>query len=156
MILPSPFCVLVLETADGSARFHEALAALERQPRPPWAEWILTAISRTRTDVPDGDDAAWARTLWFRLEGRGEATLPRTPYPGVRLYLPGEDAPITVDPLSVHDAQDVLPAAEMFLRDRVEGATSRTRRDAGDRTRTSPEGRRQIPSRSPNQNQNPR
>lgn len=117
MILPSPFCVLVLETADGSARFHEALAALERQPRPPWAEWILTAISRTRTDVPDGDDAAWARTLWFRLEGRGEATLPRTPYPGVRLYLPGEDAPITVDPLSVHDAQDVLPATlEMFLR----------------------------------------
>ena len=124
MILPSPFCVVVLETPEGSARFHDALAALEQQPRPPWAGWVLAAIGRTRTDVPDGDDAPWARTLWFRLEGeRGTgADLPREPCPGVRLYLPGDDAPVTTDPLTVRDAQYVLPAAlGRFLRRLGEG-----------------------------------
>lgn len=118
MILPPPFCVLVLETSAGSARFHEALTALDRpEGRPPWATWILDSIRRTRTDVPDGDDAAWARSYWFRLEGREWRDLPRIPHPGVRLYLPGDDAPIAVDPLSVHDAQYVLPAAlARFLR----------------------------------------
>lgn len=111
MILPAPFCVVVLETADGSARFHDALAALESgESRPPWAGWVLAAVSRTRTDVPDNGTAAWARTLWFRLEGRGGTDLPRAPCPGVRLYLPGDDAPVQTDPLTVRDAQFVLPA----------------------------------------------
>ncbi len=118
MNLPSPFCVLVLETSAGSARFHDAVAALDRpEGRPPWATWVLDAIRRTRTDVPDDDTAAWARTFWFRLEGRGEIDLPPEPCPGVRLYLPGEDAPIGTDPLTVRDAQFVLPAAlGRFLR----------------------------------------
>ena len=121
MNLPSPFCVLALETREGSARFHEALAALGRpEGRPPWATWILDAVRRTRTDVPDGDDAAaYGRTIWFRLEGsRGAGEgLPRNPCPGVRVYLPGEDAPVAVDPLTVRDAQYVLPTAlGRFLR----------------------------------------
>ncbi|MCE5339037.1 MAG: hypothetical protein LLF90_10185 [Methanomicrobiaceae archaeon] len=125
MILPSPFCVVVLESPAGSARFHDALVALERQPRPPWAGWVLAAVSRTRTDVPDGDTAVWARALWFRLEGeRGGDGLPRTPCPGVRLYLPGDNAPVGVDPLTVHDAQFVLPAAlARFLRTLNPGET---------------------------------
>lgn len=127
MILPPPFCVLRLESRAGSARFHEVLATLDRpEGRPPWATWVLDAIRRTRTDVPDGETAAWARTYWFRLEGRGGEGLPREPCPGVRLYLPGEDAPISVDPLGVHDAQYVLPAAlSRFLRSiEVEGGQS--------------------------------
>ncbi|MGI6180379.1 hypothetical protein [Butyricicoccus intestinisimiae] len=113
MILPAPFAVLVLESVAGSARFHDALAALEAgQSRPSWATLILDAVRRTRTDIPDDDTATYGRTYWFRLEGaRGAGMdLPRNPCPGVRLYLPGEDAPVGTDPLSVHDAQYVLPA----------------------------------------------
>lgn len=121
MILPPPFAVLVLETEQGSIRFHDVLAGLEPgQDRPPWAAWFLTAVQRTRVDVPDDDAAApWGRTFWFKLEGArgGGADLPRDPCPGVRLYLPGDDAPVLRDPLSVRDAQFVLPAVlGRFLR----------------------------------------
>ena len=120
MILPSPFCVLSLESRAASAWFHEVLAAMERpESRPPWARWVLDAIRRTRIDVPSGETAAWARTYWFRLDGNlgSLEDLPRNPCPGVRLYRPGDDAPIAVDPFSVHDAQLVLPAVlATFLR----------------------------------------
>ncbi len=126
MILPPPFAVLVLETEEGSIRFHDVLAGLgPGQDRPPWAVWVLNAVQRTRTDVPDDDTvAAWGRTYWFRLDGPrgGGADLPRNPCPGVRLYLPGDDAPVATDPLSVRGAQFILPAVlARFLRRLEEG-----------------------------------
>jgi putative DNA primase/helicase len=118
VILPHPFCVLILESQTGLERFHDTLATLDRQEgRPAWAGWILDAVRRTRTDVPADETAAWTRTLWFRLEGRDGADLSRDPYPGIQVYLPGDDAPVTTDPLTVRDAQYILPVAlARFLR----------------------------------------
>lgn len=115
MILPSPFAVLVLESETGSIRFHEALAALEHQPQPSWAGWLIDALRGTRTDIPDDDTATWGRAFWFRIEG-DQGDLPREPCPGIRLYRPGDDAPVSTDPRTVHDAQMIMgPVLRRFL-----------------------------------------
>jgi hypothetical protein len=95
MILPRGYVAIELVTEQGSSHYHEALAALAtpegRQGRL-WAG-IVRDLARTHTEVPGPDEnAIWARLFLLRVEGEGEL-LPN-PAPGIRVWLPEEDAPI--------------------------------------------------------------
>lgn len=114
MILPQGYVALELVSEEGSIWFHNRLADLETPEG---------GQGRPYSAIPEGaddDQAAWARIFLLRTEGNG--AIPPNPAPGIRVWLPGEDAPLPDDPLRCPDARLVgTPYLRGFLADLGEG-----------------------------------